>query len=203
MSYHIICHIISYIIHHTSCLLTHLLPCLFSQYRGPMVAGIPPREASDRLGIFQARFDELWRKYETYSGKSTNHPHKSLFWLLVRRHKRDNFLCNPNLDLLYCLLKVARSCLVWRLPSIQIYRGSEKNWAYFRSCTTCTTLLLTMSMVTMTFCGRRSTSRRSIMNCWNIRTGTDIQIIVHVFLICIVVAARPISKQEWIKVINK
>lgn len=35
-----------------------------------MVPGIPPREASDRLGIFQARFDELWRKYETYSGKS-------------------------------------------------------------------------------------------------------------------------------------
>ena len=34
-----------------------------------MVPGIPPREASDRLGIFQARFDELWRKYETYSGK--------------------------------------------------------------------------------------------------------------------------------------
>ena len=38
-----------------------------------MVAGIPPREASDRLGIFQARFDELWRKYETYSGKQTNY----------------------------------------------------------------------------------------------------------------------------------
>ncbi|XP_073237477.1 dynein axonemal heavy chain 5-like [Porites lutea] len=37
--------------------------------KGPMVPGIPPREASDRLGIFQARFDELWRKYETYSGK--------------------------------------------------------------------------------------------------------------------------------------
>lgn len=34
-----------------------------------MVSGIPPREASDRLGICQARFDELWRKYETYSGK--------------------------------------------------------------------------------------------------------------------------------------
>ena len=34
-----------------------------------MVPGIPPREASDRLGIVQARFDELWRKYETYSGK--------------------------------------------------------------------------------------------------------------------------------------
>ena len=36
--------------------------------RGPGVAGIPPREASDRLSIFQARFDELWRKYITYSG---------------------------------------------------------------------------------------------------------------------------------------
>lgn len=30
--------------------------------------GIPPREASDRLQIFQTRFDELWRKYTTYSG---------------------------------------------------------------------------------------------------------------------------------------
>lgn len=33
-----------------------------------MVEGIPPREASDRLTIFQAKFDELWRKYETYNG---------------------------------------------------------------------------------------------------------------------------------------
>ena len=40
-----------------------------------MVAGIPPREASDRLGIFQARFDELWRKYETYSGKHVYLPY--------------------------------------------------------------------------------------------------------------------------------
>lgn len=30
--------------------------------------GIVPREASDRLAIYQARFDELWRKYVTYSG---------------------------------------------------------------------------------------------------------------------------------------
>ncbi|KAI8792083.1 dynein heavy chain 5, axonemal [Biomphalaria glabrata] len=35
---------------------------------GPMEDGIPPREASDRLNIYQARFDELWRKYTTYSG---------------------------------------------------------------------------------------------------------------------------------------
>lgn len=33
-----------------------------------MEDGIHPREASDRLNIFQARFDELWRKYTTYSG---------------------------------------------------------------------------------------------------------------------------------------
>lgn len=33
-----------------------------------MAEGIPPREASDRLSIYQARFEELWRKYETYSG---------------------------------------------------------------------------------------------------------------------------------------
>ncbi len=39
----------------------------FCFYRGPMVRGIPPREASDRLTIFQAKFDELWRKFETYS----------------------------------------------------------------------------------------------------------------------------------------
>ncbi|ELU05307.1 hypothetical protein CAPTEDRAFT_162628 [Capitella teleta] len=36
--------------------------------KGPMVEGIQPREASDRLNIYQARFDELWRKYQTYSG---------------------------------------------------------------------------------------------------------------------------------------
>ncbi|XP_077977872.1 dynein axonemal heavy chain 5-like isoform X2 [Glandiceps talaboti] len=36
--------------------------------KGPMVQGIPPREASDRLQLFQARFDELWRKFQTYSG---------------------------------------------------------------------------------------------------------------------------------------
>lgn len=33
-----------------------------------MVQGIAPREASDRLQLFQARFDELWGKYLTYSG---------------------------------------------------------------------------------------------------------------------------------------
>lgn len=35
---------------------------------GPGVAGLVPREASDRLQAFQAQFDELWRKYITFSG---------------------------------------------------------------------------------------------------------------------------------------
>ncbi|KAF8568731.1 hypothetical protein P879_07217, partial [Paragonimus westermani] len=35
---------------------------------GPMEQGVAPREASDRLGLFQTRFDDLWRKYTTYSG---------------------------------------------------------------------------------------------------------------------------------------
>ncbi|XP_072911453.1 dynein axonemal heavy chain 8-like [Hemitrygon akajei] len=34
---------------------------------GPMVPGIAPAEASTRLQIFQSWFDELWRKFETYS----------------------------------------------------------------------------------------------------------------------------------------
>ncbi|EMP33916.1 Dynein heavy chain 8, axonemal [Chelonia mydas] len=36
--------------------------------KGPGVEDIPPWEASDRLQVFQAKFDELWRKYITFSG---------------------------------------------------------------------------------------------------------------------------------------
>ncbi|KAJ8919736.1 hypothetical protein NQ315_006264 [Exocentrus adspersus] len=35
--------------------------------KGPMVAGLSAREASDRVLVFQDRFDELWRKFEMYS----------------------------------------------------------------------------------------------------------------------------------------
>mgnify|MGYP000372566898 CR=1 FL=1 len=35
---------------------------------GPLVEGITPAEASDRVTVYQSRFDELWRKYLTYSG---------------------------------------------------------------------------------------------------------------------------------------
>uniref|UniRef100_A0A8C2TFR5 Dynein axonemal heavy chain 8 n=1 Tax=Coturnix japonica TaxID=93934 RepID=A0A8C2TFR5_COTJA len=34
---------------------------------GPMVPNIPPQEASNRLQIFQCNFDEIWRKFITYS----------------------------------------------------------------------------------------------------------------------------------------
>ena len=33
-----------------------------------MVEGIPPREASDRLNLFQTQFDELWRRFQIFSG---------------------------------------------------------------------------------------------------------------------------------------
>ena len=33
-----------------------------------MVSGLHPREASERLSIFQAQFDEFWAKFQTYSG---------------------------------------------------------------------------------------------------------------------------------------
>jgi len=33
-----------------------------------MVPGLSPREASDRLNISQLHFDDLWRKYQTFSG---------------------------------------------------------------------------------------------------------------------------------------
>nr|XP_055038161.1 dynein axonemal heavy chain 5 isoform X2 [Misgurnus anguillicaudatus] len=34
---------------------------------GPGVPGLPPREASDRLQVYQAKFEELWRKYVNLS----------------------------------------------------------------------------------------------------------------------------------------
>ena len=41
----------------------------FSDYsqRGPMVDGIPPREASERLQEFQMNFDTVWRRFQTCS----------------------------------------------------------------------------------------------------------------------------------------
>ncbi|KOB66798.1 Uncharacterized protein OBRU01_14192 [Operophtera brumata] len=37
------------------------------ELRGPMAPGLTAREASDRVIMFQSRFEELWRKFEMYS----------------------------------------------------------------------------------------------------------------------------------------
>ncbi|XP_071340329.1 dynein axonemal heavy chain 5 isoform X1 [Trachinotus anak] len=42
--------------------------CSEYDHRGPGVEGVAPAEASERLQSFQAEFDQLWRKYTTYSG---------------------------------------------------------------------------------------------------------------------------------------
>ena len=36
--------------------------------KGPMAPDVQPREASDRLVVYQNRFDSLWRRHDTYSG---------------------------------------------------------------------------------------------------------------------------------------
>ncbi len=55
--------------------------------------GIAPREASDKLVIFQTRFDDLWRRFQTCSGgeelfglEVTDYPE------LVRTRKELNLL---------------------------------------------------------------------------------------------------------------
>ncbi|XP_039763737.1 dynein heavy chain 5, axonemal [Pararge aegeria] len=40
--------------------------CHEYRYAGPMQPGLSPREASDRLILFQNRFDGMWRKLQTY-----------------------------------------------------------------------------------------------------------------------------------------
>ncbi|XP_023670867.2 dynein axonemal heavy chain 5 isoform X1 [Paramormyrops kingsleyae] len=47
---------------------------------GPMVAGLAPQDASDRLIMFQNRFDNLYRKYVTYTGG------EDLFGLPLTQH---------------------------------------------------------------------------------------------------------------------
>ncbi|KAM7390019.1 hypothetical protein PAMA_008269 [Pampus argenteus] len=42
--------------------------CSEYNHRGPGGEGLHPAEASERLQSFQAEFDQLWRKYTTYSG---------------------------------------------------------------------------------------------------------------------------------------
>ena len=77
------------------------MKCDFS---GPMEQGIHPREASDRLNIFQAKFDELWRKYVTYSGG------EELFGLPVTEYP-DLFRIKKELNLLQKLYQLYNAVL--------------------------------------------------------------------------------------------
>ncbi|KAG8306517.1 hypothetical protein J6590_045685 [Homalodisca vitripennis] len=60
---------------------------------GPMVEGLEAREASDRVLLFQARFDELWRKYEVYSsGEKLFALQVNEYPVLIERKKQFNLL---------------------------------------------------------------------------------------------------------------
>ncbi|KAK5645861.1 hypothetical protein RI129_004325 [Pyrocoelia pectoralis] len=64
------------------------------EINGPMVPGLQAREASDRVLIFQARFDDLWAKFEMYSSG------ESLFGLevhdypILQKRKKEFVLLN-------------------------------------------------------------------------------------------------------------
>lgn len=42
--------------------------CIDYDQNGPMIQGLVPRDASDRLLLFQNRFDALWRRSTSYEG---------------------------------------------------------------------------------------------------------------------------------------
>lgn len=61
--------------------------------KGPMVPGIPAKEASDRRLLYQGRFDELWRKFEMYeSGEKLFGLPVNEYPILVKRKKEFNLL---------------------------------------------------------------------------------------------------------------
>ena len=62
-----------------------------------MVPGIAPKEASERLVISQGRFDELWRKYITYSGK------QETLYILMEHTMLYNVTMYTHDTMLYCL----------------------------------------------------------------------------------------------------
>ncbi|EUB55933.1 Dynein heavy chain 5, axonemal [Echinococcus granulosus] len=72
--------------------------------RGPMEQNIDPHEASDRLALFNARFDDLWAKYETYSEG------ERLFGLPVREYP-DLHTIQKELGLLQKLYQLYNSVL--------------------------------------------------------------------------------------------
>ncbi|XP_055595824.1 dynein axonemal heavy chain 8 [Uranotaenia lowii] len=74
--------------------------------RGPMEEGISAKEASDRVLMFQSRFDELWRKFETYASGEAFLGLKVNDYPILHKRKKELNLLNK----LYSLyLQVMRS----------------------------------------------------------------------------------------------
>ena len=61
--------------------------------KGPLIPGIPAKEASDRVLIFQSRYDELYRRYEVYSsGEKLFGLQVHEYPMLHKRKREFNFL---------------------------------------------------------------------------------------------------------------
>lgn len=76
--------------------------------RGPSEENVPPHEASERLQLFQARFDELWRKYISLSSG------EELFGLPVTGTFSENVDTWSN-RLFYIYVCVCEYFFVWNL----------------------------------------------------------------------------------------
>ena len=127
--------------------------------RGPNIKGLPPREASDRLQIFQTRFDELWRKFTTYSGG------EELFGLAVTGSRKIETTLSVMWGVGWKLFY--QSCL----QSIAICSASSESWRYCRSSTTSIATSSKTSAVITTFFGRSLTSKKSTLSCSNFKTS--------------------------------
>ncbi|KAK4886462.1 hypothetical protein RN001_002733 [Aquatica leii] len=63
------------------------------EVNGPMVPDLPAKEASDRVTIFQSRFDDLWAKFEKYSsGEALFGLEVNDYPVLQKRKKEFNLL---------------------------------------------------------------------------------------------------------------
>lgn len=91
-----------------------------------MVPGVPPREASDRLFIYQNQFDALYRKFVTYTGG------EELFGLPVTDYPE---LLQIRLDLIFFCSKVKSNVLKKKTLLL------EKNLTCYKSFMVFTTTL--------------------------------------------------------------
>ncbi|KFB36573.1 AGAP007675-PA-like protein [Anopheles sinensis] len=72
---------------------------------GPQEEGIPAKEASDRLLMFQTRFDELWHKFEMYESGETFLGLKVNEYPVLQRRKKELNLLNKLYSLYLQVMK--------------------------------------------------------------------------------------------------